>query len=163
MVTTKKHILVVFVLALSLAYALLFHTKWGLSIQCYAAIRLEAQRYSRFIVPWLVLQKDFKRHAARVLKQSAVDDLYRARQIITPLLAEEPRADDYLLSGILNEMWGEYSNALHDYEEALRLNLGKFRNLDVSNEGLSNSIRRVRAYVKATEVTALESGNENRH
>lgn len=150
---TKKRVLIVFVGTLGLAYALLFHTKWGLSVQCYAAIRLEAHRYSRFLVPWMLLYKDFRRHAAQVLKQSAVDDLYRSREVLTLLLADEPRADDYLLRGVINEMWGAHKDALHDYENALGLNLGTVRNLDVDNEWLSNSIRRVRAYVDASKGT----------
>ncbi len=141
---------VIVALAVLIGYLAMFHTRWGLGTQYFLAERFEIHGYSRALVPWMLLHDDLRRSAAYALRQDAIDDLRQAREVLDGIISNTPQASDYRMRGRIHEIWGSYSNALTDYEKALDLRLNLDRNIDVSVQGLSNSIFRVRSFINTT-------------
>ena len=147
----RKHIIVIgTIFSISLLFLLLFYTKSGLTIQYYLAEQSVSYRYERFLVPWLLRKQEpnFQSSAGSILKQGAIYDLHQAREAITSSLLRYPDAMNYSFRGKINEMLGSDTNALKDFEAALSLKMNGDGNMDVSAEGLSNAIRRVRARIE---------------
>lgn len=154
----RSKVLVGIVASCLLVYALLFHSRAGLGWQCYLVERYQMLRYGRLLVPWLLQKEDasLRNVAATVLKDSAVHDLRRSRELVTALVLANPDAEKYQLRGVINEMWGAYASAASDYQEAIRLRTTTDHNLNISLSSLSASVSRATAHATIDRLNHIE-------
>jgi hypothetical protein len=131
----------------------LFYTRLGLLIQVGAA--LEIQRvYLRFLTARATATREFfcQHNLARQLYSMGFNDLLAAHDVASAAIAQRQDGMEFKLRARIAMSTLSYSNAVADFEQALRLwNQGLVGDLDFNLQGTSNSLEIAKACAAAQE------------
>ncbi len=138
----RKTIWGVALIVIVIIYLFLFHTAYGLWIQYSASLRIQCPTYTRLLSSRFASNGDvrFRKLAAEMLMALAGKDLYDAQSTWSTVIATQPDAKSYSARGYTYMYQRRYTNAVADYEKAVRLWDPHDWTGDVSARGLSNDL-----------------------
>ena len=143
----RKTALLAVLVVVSVIYLLFFHTFYGLAVQWYVSQHFPRSPYARFLASRLMVSRDvrLREQAAIMLMEFGGEDLYEAQQVWNSVIAEKPDARSYSWRASTYVYQGRYTNAVADFEQAIRLWNPLDMTGDFSIRNASNGLETARA------------------
>jgi tetratricopeptide (TPR) repeat protein len=111
------------ILILGLLYLYLFHTNRGLMLQYLASKKVRSSGYTRILAQNFEGKRDvrFRKLSAEMLMELGGQDYYDAQQVWNTVLEEQPDPRSYSARAYTYMCQRHYTNAVADYEQAIRV------------------------------------------